>query len=142
MQNMTTFNHDADNVKFDKKKLSIKFSKFCSRILKTLKLKKSTKKNQNSFVPRRYCIRIADPDVPRSTTPSIASKVQSHPQIYCTFDGSDDDASINEYLTDKIKRRDTVSKTLNIPNPIDDISGQTSEERHKLMHRASIKLER
>ncbi|KAI6182295.1 hypothetical protein M3Y97_00364600 [Aphelenchoides bicaudatus] len=41
-----------------------------------------------------------------------------------------------------LTRRDTIAKRTDLPKPVDDIPNQTPEDRRKLMHRASIKLER
>lgn len=45
-------------------------------------------------------------------------------------------------LAAKVTRRDTLARKLDAPDPIDDIPNQTSDDRRRLMHRVSIKLER
>jgi hypothetical protein len=42
----------------------------------------------------------------------------------------------------QLKRRDTIAKRTDLPQPVNDIPNQTPEDRRKLMHRVSIKLER
>lgn len=42
----------------------------------------------------------------------------------------------------QIKRRDTLSKRTDLPEPVNDIPNQTPEDRRRLMHKASLKLER
>lgn len=42
----------------------------------------------------------------------------------------------------RVTRNDTFAKMLNVPKPFDDIPNQTSDDRRRLMHKASIKLER
>lgn len=42
----------------------------------------------------------------------------------------------------RVSRKDTFAKLLNVPDPVDDIPNQTSDDRRRLMHKASIKLER
>ncbi|VDN58068.1 unnamed protein product, partial [Dracunculus medinensis] len=41
-----------------------------------------------------------------------------------------------------IIRRDTFAKRFDVPDPVDDIPNQTSDDRMRLMHKVSIKLER
>ncbi|CAD6184269.1 unnamed protein product [Caenorhabditis auriculariae] len=45
-------------------------------------------------------------------------------------------------LASKVQRKDTLALRLNAPPCVDDINGQTSDERKKLMHTASMKLAR
>lgn len=45
-------------------------------------------------------------------------------------------------LAARVNRRDTLAKRLDVPDPVDDIPNQTSDDRRLLMHKASIKLER
>ncbi|VDK43984.1 unnamed protein product [Anisakis simplex] len=78
----------------------------------------------------------------RSTNPVIASRLM--PQ--CSFDADDTDES--EWpvggLAAKVLRKDTFARRLDVdaPDPVDDIPNQTSDDRRRLMHKVSIKLER
>ena len=49
---------------------------------------------------------------------------------------------IRSGLAQKIQRRDTMARKLDAPDPVNDIPNQTAEERKKIMHRVSLKLER
>lgn len=39
-------------------------------------------------------------------------------------------------------RRDTLAKRTDLPQPVNDIPDQTPDDRRKIMHRVSLKLER
>uniref|UniRef100_A0AC35TGC7 Phosphatase and actin regulator n=1 Tax=Rhabditophanes sp. KR3021 TaxID=114890 RepID=A0AC35TGC7_9BILA len=77
----------------------------------------------------------------RSTNPLIASKLVGTPSMRIatsTSDTSDDESSHLNGLADRVLRKDTVARrldTVQIPN-------QSMGERMKLMHKASIRLER
>uniref|UniRef100_F1KUT7 Phosphatase and actin regulator 2 n=1 Tax=Ascaris suum TaxID=6253 RepID=F1KUT7_ASCSU len=73
-----------------------------------------------------------------STNPAIASRII--PQR--SFDTDDDNDIPLSGLAAKVTRRDTLARKLDAPDPIDDIPNQTSDDRRRLMHRVSIKLER
>jgi len=45
-------------------------------------------------------------------------------------------------LLHKIQRRDTIAKRTDLPKPVDDIPNQTPDDRKRIMHRVSLKLER
>lgn len=45
-------------------------------------------------------------------------------------------------LAARVIRRDTFAKRFDVPDPVDDIPNQTSDDRMRLMHKVSIKLER
>uniref|UniRef100_A0A0N5AFY9 Phosphatase and actin regulator n=1 Tax=Syphacia muris TaxID=451379 RepID=A0A0N5AFY9_9BILA len=48
---------------------------------------------------------------------------------------------VSSFVT-RVNRHDTLAKRLDVPDPVDDIPNQTSDDRRLLMHKASIKLER
>lgn len=73
----------------------------------------------------------------QSTNPAIASRLE--PQR-CT-DDDDEEVPISSFVT-RVNRHDTLAKRLDVPDPVDDIPNQTSDDRRLLMHKASIKLER
>ncbi|KHN78728.1 Phosphatase and actin regulator 4-B [Toxocara canis] len=73
-----------------------------------------------------------------STNPAIASRLMPHR----AFDTDDDDDIPLSGLAAKVNRRDTLARKLDAPDPVDDIPNQTSDDRRRLMHRVSIKLER
>ncbi|VDK80455.1 unnamed protein product [Litomosoides sigmodontis] len=72
-----------------------------------------------------------------STNPAIASRIVSYP--LCSED--DEDIPLTSFAL-RVTRKDTFAKMLNVPDPVDDIPNQTSDDRRRLMHKASIKLER
>ena len=57
-------------------------------------------------------------------------------------DEEEEEVEINNAFASKIKRKDTMAGKLDSINPINDIPDQTPDERRKLMHKISIKLER
>ncbi|CAJ0595564.1 unnamed protein product [Cylicocyclus nassatus] len=56
-------------------------------------------------------------------------------------DDEEEDVPISG-LAAKVQRKDTLALRLDAPPCVDDISGQTADDRRTLMHKASIKLER
>ncbi|VDD93329.1 unnamed protein product [Enterobius vermicularis] len=77
-------------------------------------------------------------DIPSPhTNPAIASRLL--PQRFA--DEDDEDVPLSG-LAARVNRRDTLAKRLDVPDPVDDIPNQTSDDRRLLMHKASIKLER
>ncbi|CAD5206390.1 unnamed protein product [Bursaphelenchus okinawaensis] len=79
-------------------------------------------------------------DTARSTNKVIASR--RSPEVDdSSSEDSDEEFKDNKFAA-KVRRRDTMALKLDVPAPVDDIPDQTSAERKKLMHRASIKLER
>uniref|UniRef100_A0A0K0F8V8 Protein kinase domain-containing protein n=1 Tax=Strongyloides venezuelensis TaxID=75913 RepID=A0A0K0F8V8_STRVS len=81
----------------------------------------------------------------KSTNPLIASKLVSTQSIRrSTGDNneSDEDVSLVNGLAMKIQRKDTLARQLDESKIVDDINGQSSSERRKLMHKVSLKLER
>ncbi|KAE9547873.1 hypothetical protein FO519_008914 [Halicephalobus sp. NKZ332] len=101
----------------------------------------------------RWGSSVADTEAPRSTNPAIASKIVPRPsmseshdytenQEQTLNDDDDDEVAINSAFAAKIQRRDTMARKLDAPDPVDDIPDQTPDERRKIMHRVSLKLER
>ncbi|KAM3721517.1 Phosphatase and actin regulator [Dirofilaria immitis] len=72
-----------------------------------------------------------------STNPAIASRIMPYP----LSSEDEEDASLTSFAL-RVTRKDTFTKMLNVPDPVDDIPNQTSDDRRRLMHKASIKLER
>ncbi|EFO18932.2 phosphatase and actin regulator 1 isoform 3 [Loa loa] len=72
-----------------------------------------------------------------STNPAIASRIVSYP----LSSEDDEDVPLTSFAL-RVTRKDTFAKTLNVRDPVDDIPNQTSDDRLRLMHKASIKLER
>nr|CRZ24682.1 Bm3638 [Brugia malayi] len=72
-----------------------------------------------------------------STNPAIASRIVP----YHLSSEDDEDVPLTSFAL-RVTRKDTFAKMLNVPDPVDDIPNQTSDERRRLMHKASIKLER
>ncbi|KAL3998021.1 RPEL repeat family protein [Acanthocheilonema viteae] len=72
-----------------------------------------------------------------STNPAIASRITPYP----LSSEDDEDVPLTSFAL-RVTRKDTFAKMLNVPDPIDDIPNQTSDDRRRLMHKASIKLER
>ncbi|VDK65622.1 unnamed protein product [Onchocerca ochengi] len=71
-----------------------------------------------------------------STNPAIASRIMPYP----SSSEDDEDVPLTSFAL-RVTRKDTFAM-LNVPDPIDDIPNQTSDDRRRLMHKASIKLER
>uniref|UniRef100_A0A0R3RV59 Phosphatase and actin regulator n=1 Tax=Elaeophora elaphi TaxID=1147741 RepID=A0A0R3RV59_9BILA len=72
-----------------------------------------------------------------STNPAIASRIVPYP----LSSEDDEDVPLTSFAL-RVTRKDTFAKMLNVPDPVDDIPNQTSDDRRRLMHKASIKLER
>uniref|UniRef100_A0A915PTB2 Phosphatase and actin regulator n=1 Tax=Setaria digitata TaxID=48799 RepID=A0A915PTB2_9BILA len=72
-----------------------------------------------------------------STNPAIASRIV--PYLLSCED--DEDVPLTSFAL-RVTRKDTFAKMLNVRDPVDDIPNQTSDDRRRLMHKASIKLER
>lgn len=72
-----------------------------------------------------------------STNPAIASRLVPQHSV----DADDEDVPLSG-LAARVNRRDTLAKKLDAPEPVNDIPNQTSDDRRRLMHKASIKLER
>jgi len=71
----------------------------------------------------------------------IASKITSSSKIGDgDSDSKEDNASYNAWEK-RVQRRDTLAKKLDVSDPV-DIPNQTKEDRVRLMHRVSLKLER
>uniref|UniRef100_A0AC34PYF8 Phosphatase and actin regulator n=1 Tax=Panagrolaimus sp. JU765 TaxID=591449 RepID=A0AC34PYF8_9BILA len=96
----------------------------------------------------RWGSSVADVDAPRSTNPAIASKIVPRPSMcesHCSHSNVEDEeeeVAINNALAAKLQRRDTMARKLDAPDPVDDIPNQTADERRRIMHRVSLKLER
>ncbi|VDO35367.1 unnamed protein product [Onchocerca flexuosa] len=71
-----------------------------------------------------------------STNPAIASRIMPYP----LSSEDDEDVPLTSFAL-RVTRKDTFAM-LNVPDPIDDIPNQTSDDRRRLMQKASIKLER
>ncbi|VDN05515.1 unnamed protein product, partial [Thelazia callipaeda] len=72
-----------------------------------------------------------------STNPAIASRIMPY-----SLSSEDDEDVPQTSFALRVARKDTFAKMLNVREPIDDIPNQTSDDRKRLMHKASIKLER
>lgn len=75
-----------------------------------------------------------------STNPAISSRLM--PWSIATQTSEDDEDVPLTSFSLRVARKDTFARTLNVPEPVDDIPNQTSDDRRRLMHKASIKLER
>ncbi|KAK0422565.1 hypothetical protein QR680_007641 [Steinernema hermaphroditum] len=100
--------------------------------------------NEENTIRRRRRMQMGS--IGRSTNPAIASKLEPLPSSRRHSESSEDDQDESELcisgLAARINRRDTLARKLDAPDPVDDIPNQTSDERRKIMHRVSIKLER
>ncbi|CAD5209129.1 unnamed protein product [Bursaphelenchus xylophilus] len=81
-------------------------------------------------------------DSAKSTNKAIASRKSPDGDDRDSEEEDSEEEYKNNAFTAKVRRRDTLALKLDVPAPVDDIPDQTSDERKKLMHRASIKLER
>lgn len=106
--------------------------------------------NTRNLAIGRWGSSVADIDAPRSTNPVIASKIVPRPSLSEPHDlnsvlkveHDEEDVAINSALAAKLQRRDTMARRLDAPDPVDDIPNQTADERRRIMHRVSLKLER
>uniref|UniRef100_A0A914E247 Phosphatase and actin regulator n=1 Tax=Acrobeloides nanus TaxID=290746 RepID=A0A914E247_9BILA len=82
--------------------------------------------------------------LPHSTNPAISSKIVPSLSRSGSVDSDEEEENIASYSAwaKRVQRRDTLAKKLDAPEPVDDIPNQSKEERVRLMHRVSIKLER
>uniref|UniRef100_A0A1I8AV19 Phosphatase and actin regulator n=1 Tax=Steinernema glaseri TaxID=37863 RepID=A0A1I8AV19_9BILA len=99
--------------------------------------------DEENLIRRRRRMQMGS--IGRSTNPAIASKLEPLPNSRRPSESSEDDEEVEiskSGLAARINRRDTLARKLDAPDPVDDIPNQTSDERRKIMHRVSIKLER
>jgi len=118
--------------------------------------KPTTSEKSPGLAIGRWGSSVADTEAPRSTNPAIASKIVPRPSMSEAHDQNeqqeeksdnqkeedDEEVDINSAFAAKIQRRDTIARRLDAPDPVDDIPDQTPDERRKLMHKVSLKLER
>ena len=120
--------------------------------------KPTTSEKSPGLAIGRWGSSVADTEAPRSTNPAIASKIVPRPSMSDAHDCNADqeesprnqeeddeeeeEVAINNAFAAKIQRRDTMARRLDAPDPVDDIPDQTADERRKIMHKISLKLER
>ncbi|TKR95246.1 hypothetical protein L596_009442 [Steinernema carpocapsae] len=102
--------------------------------------------NEENTIRRRRRMQLGSiSSIGRSTNPAIASKIEAPPSRRHSESSEESEEEVEvprTGLAARVNRRDTIARKLDVPDPVDDIPNQTSEERRKLMHRVSIKLER
>ncbi|TKR95248.1 hypothetical protein L596_009442 [Steinernema carpocapsae] len=101
--------------------------------------------NEENTIRRRRRMQLGSiSSIGRSTNPAIASKIEAPPSRRHSESSEESEEEVEvprTGLAARVNRRDTIARKLDVPDPVDDIPNQTSEERRKLMHRVSIKLE-